>query len=441
MTALPPGPSSQLLALIRYLRDPIHCLLPLAKRYGDPFTFPGKPPMVCTGDPACIKAIYAADPDTFAPLLTDMADFLGRRSLLLLQGAEHRRSRKIMSPPFQGARMRAYGAAMCRITEARTAAWQAGQTVSIAEAAQHISLDVILQAVFGVTDPARMAELATLLLQITNGISPLLAIFPGLRRELGGIGPYASFLRRRRRLAEALDALIAAGRAAGPREDILSLLLSARDENGEPLSDEEIRDQLVLLVFAGHETTAIGIAWACHALHLPENAAALDRLRAELPETDDEQAAEPEALAKLPYLEAVCQETLRRYPLAPAPNPRRLLRPFQLGPYTLSEGASVVAGIGLVHFREDIYPEPMRFQPERFLARQFSPFEFIPFGGGARRCLGASMALYEMKLVLATLLRRFRMRPRTLAPDRGSVRAANVGPAHGVRMIIEERRP
>jgi cytochrome P450 len=437
MTALPPGPSSQLLALLRYLRDPLYCLLPMARKYGDTFTFPGKPPMVCTGDPACIKAIYSADPETFAPLLADMADLLGRRSLLLLQGAEHRRSRKVMSPPFQGARMRAYGALMCHLAEARTAGWQAGQTVSVSETAQEISLDVILQAVFGVTDPARMAELAALLLQIVNGISPLLAIFPGLRREFHGVGPYASFLRRRRRLHESLDALIAAGRAAGPREDILSLLLAARDENGQPMSDEEIRDQLVLLVFAGHETTAIAIAWACHALHLPENAAALDRLRAEL----EGQAPDPEALAKLPYLEAVCQETLRRYPLAPASNPRRLLRPFQLGPYELPEGASVVAAIGLTHFREDLYPEPMRFQPERFLTRPFSPFEFIPFGGGARRCLGASMALYEMKLVLATLLRRFRMRPRSLAPDRGRVRAANVGPANGVRMVIEERRP
>src|SRR5262249_24148781 len=160
------------------------------------------------------------------------------------------------------------------------------------------------------------------------GISPLLALFPSLRREFGGIGPYASFLRRRRRLYTALDGLIAASRSAGPRQDILSPLVQARGEDGRPLSDEEIRDQLVLLVFAGHETTAISIAWACYALLRPENAGALERLTAELATLGED--ADAEAVAKLPYLDAVCQETLRRWPLAPAPAPRRLLRPFAL---------------------------------------------------------------------------------------------------------------
>ncbi|MBP6830203.1 MAG: cytochrome P450 [Deltaproteobacteria bacterium] len=434
MATLPPGPRSSLGFMVRYLRDPIGCMLPLAREYGDPVLFPGKPAVVFTGDPAGIKAIYSADPDTFEHLNQDLGVFVGARSLILLGGAEHRRARKLMTPPFHGARMRAYGEQIVRLTEQRTAAWRPGQRVSALDTLQHVSLDVILQAIFGVTEPERMASLSKLLLEITNGISPLIALVPSLRREFGGVGPYASFMRRRQRLHGQLDALIAERRAAGPREDILSLLLSARYEDGQPMPVDEVRDQLVLLVLAGHETTAIAIAWSLYALHRPENAAVLERLRAELEGADPA----PECMEKLPYLEATCQETLRRFPIAPAPSPRRLLRPFELMGYTLPAGMGVCAAIALAHFREEVYPEPMRFRPERFLERQFSPFEFLPFGGGSRRCLGAAMASYEMKLVLGTLLRRYRLRLDSLRPDTGAVRAANAGPARGVKMIVEE---
>lgn len=437
MSTLPKGPRSQLRTIYHYLRDPIGCMVPFAKEFGDPFLLGGKAPVVVTGDPAGIKAIYTADPDTFEPLAQDLGELIGARSLLLAKGAEHKRARKLMMPPFHGARMRAYGEGMCRLTEQRSADWQVGQTVPMLDALQEVSLDVILQAVFGVTDRAQMTELAKLLLEITNGISPLIAIFPGLRKNFGGVGPYASFVRRRKRLNDHLDRLITARREAGPREDILSLLLAARDEDGQPMPDDEIRDQLILLVFAGHETTAIAIAWALYALHQPENAAALSRLRDELAALGS--SPDPEALAKQPYLDAVCQETLRRYPIAPAPSPRKLLRPFDLMGYTLPAGMGVTAAIGIAHFREEVYPEPMRFRPERFLERQFSPFEFLPYGGGARRCLGAAMASFEFKLVLGTLLRRFRLRLASLKPDTGKVRAANAGPKNGVKMIIEER--
>ena len=412
-------------------------MVPLAQKYGDTLLFPGKPPLVMTGDPDGIKAIYTADPDTFEPLNKDFGVFIGARSLILLGGSEHRRARKLMTPPFHGARMRAYGEQIVRLTEQRTESLQPGQTAPMLELLQEISLDVILQVVFGVTERDRMTALARLLLDLTNGISPLIALFPALRREFGGVGPYARFLERRRRLHEKLDELIAARRASGPREDILSLLLAARDEDGQPMPDDEIRDQLVLLVVAGHETTAIAIAWALYALHQPDNAACLERLRADLSALPPD--PEPESLAKLPYLEAVCNETLRRYPLAPAPAPRKLLRPLALQGFDLPAGAGVAAAIGIAHFREEVYPEPLRFRPERFLERQFSPFEFLPYGGGARCCLGAAMASYEMKLVLGTLLRRLRLRLASLRPDKGTVRAANAGPARGVRMIVEAR--
>ncbi len=437
-TALPKGPRTTFFTLLRYLRDPLMCMVPLVKEYGDPFTFPGKPPTVFTGNPEAIRAVYTADPDTFETFSQDFAVFLGRRSLLLLSGAEHRRSRKLMMPPFHGARMRAYGEAMCRLTEEHTADWVPGQKVSMVEVARRISLDVILQAVFGVKGRGEMTELAGMLLEMVEGFSPLIALFPWMRREFFGIGPYASFMRRQRRLHERMDSLIASSREKGPGEDILSLLVHSRYEDGEPMSEEEIRDQLLLLVLAGHETTAIALSWACYALHRPESAPVLTRLQEELDALGPH--AEVERLSKQPYLEAVCQETLRRFPLAPAPSPRKLLRPMEVGGYTLPAGTGVGVAIGVVHFREDVYPEPLAFRPERFLERSFSPYEYVPFGGGARRCLGAALASYEMKLVLGTLLRRFRLRLTSLRPDMGKARAANVGPARGVKMVVEERR-
>jgi len=437
MSGLPRGPKSQLLTLLRYARDPVGCMIPLAREYGDTFTFPAKPPLVCTGDPAGIKAIYGADPDIFEPLNQDLGVFIGERSLILLAGAEHKRGRKLMMPPFQGARMRAYGDQMIRITDERLSALQTGQTIAMVDFLQEVSLDVILQVVFGVTVRERMQSLAKLLLEITNGIPPVLALFPALRKEFGGMGPFARFLERKRRLHAALDELMAIRRAEGPREDILSLLLEARTEEGAPMPDAEIRDQLVLLVFAGHETTALTMAWTLYALHRPENASSLQRLRDELSALGPD--PEPDKLAKHAYLEAVCDETMRRYPLAPAPNPRKLLRPFELLGYELSEGMAVAPAMGIAHFREDVYPEPLVFRPERFLERKFSPFEFLPFGGGTRRCLGAAMASYEMKLVLGTLLPRLRLRLASLKPDPGTVRAANSGPKNGVKMVVEER--
>jgi cytochrome P450 len=436
MNDLPPGPRSSFSSIIQYYRDPLGVMPRMAQRYGDPFTLRGNPPMVFTGDPAGIKAIYSADPATFAVTNKDMGFLLGSQSLILIEGDEHKRKRKLMMPPFHGARMRKYGEAMIRLTEQHTAEWKPGHTVSALEVAQKISLDVILEVVFGVRDPAGRGELATVLLELLNGFSPLLAMIPALRRELGGVGPFAKLLRRQRVVDGKLDALIADARATEPRDDILSLLVGARYEDGEPMTDDDIRQQLLLLVLAGHETTAIAMAWALDALHRPENAASRERLTEELRALGPE--PEPDQLDKLPYLEAVCQETLRRYPLAPAPSPRTLLRPLELMGRTLPAGTAVAAAIGVAHFREETYPEPLRFRPERFLERKFTPFEYLPFGGGARRCLGAAMAAYELRLVLGTIMGRFHVRLASQKPDRGKVRAVNVGPAHGVKLVVEQ---
>lgn len=425
--------------MVRYLRDPLGAMPALAKEHGDPFTLPGKTPLVCTGDPEGIKAIYTAPPETLEPLSSDLAVVLGPESLILIGGTEHRRKRKLMMPPFQGARMRAYGAAMQRLTEQHTAEWSPGRTVGAYAVAQQISLHVILEAVFGVRDPEGRAELGQQLLDLIEGFPPILVIMPALRRELGGVGPFAAFRRKQAVVHATLDTLIAEARRSEPREDILSLLVGARYEDGEPMTDEDVRAQLLLLVLAGHETTAISIAWALYALHQAPAIDALERLRAELRTLGP--TPTPEMIAALPYLDAVCQETLRRFPLAPAPAPRRLLQPLTLLGHTVPAGVGVAAAIGVTHLREDLYPEPLRFRPERFLERRFSPFEYLPFGGGARRCLGAALAAYEMRIVLGTLMHRFGLRLASDRPDPGKVRAANVGPAHGVEMVVESRRP
>jgi cytochrome P450 len=434
-----PGPRSQITLLWRYLRDPLTCMIPLRAQYGDTFTLPGQPPLVVTGHPDGIRAIYTAPPESLTPSNTDLSVFLGATSLILLGGAQHRRLRRLTMPPFHGARMRAYGDRIGALARTHTAEWSPGATVSVHTTAQQLSLAIILEGVFGVVEPERKVRLAQLLTAVLDGISPAIALVPALRREFGGFGPFAAFRRRQAALHAELDSLVAIARAEPPRDDILSLLVHARGDDGEPLTDEELRDQLLLLVVAGHETTGIAIAWAIHALHLPENAPALEQLRAEVDTLGPDEA--PAAVDELPWLRAVCDETLRRYPGAPAPAPRRLLAPLELLGQTIPQGAAVAAAIGLVHFREELYPEPMVFRPERFLGdRRFTPFEFVPFGGGARRCLGAALAGYEMRLVVASLVHTFRMQPARPGPDPGKVRAANVGPRYGVQMRIEERR-
>jgi cytochrome P450 len=433
---LPPGPRSSIPLLYAYFTNPVECGARMAKTWGDTHTLPGNPPLVMTGDPAGIKAIYSADPDSFVPANQDMADLIGRHSMLLIHGAEHRAARKLMMPAFHGARMRAYGELMVRLTEQHTAAWRPGAKVNMLETAQAISLDVILQAVFGVRDPERMKALGAVILETVNGISPIVAAFQSLRRNFGGWGPWAAHQERMRRLHDQFGIAIATARQSETREDILAMLLHARDEHGQAMPDDEIEEHLLTLIFAGHETTAIAISWAIYALHRPENAAVLSKLRAALQELPPD--ATPDVVAKQPYLDAVCHETLRRYPLAPAPSPRKLVKPLELCGFTLPVGTNVAASIGMVHFNESLYPEPMTFRPERFLDRSFGPFEFIPFGGGARRCLGAALAAYEMRLVVATLIQRFALRLASNKPDKGTVRAANASPKSGIPLWVDE---
>lgn len=436
MTRLPPGPPrlGPLDFIQSALISPAPVLRRLARKHGPTFRIgTSTGPITFTGDPEAIRALYTADPDTFDVFGVEVtAPIFGTGGVTVTRGERHRRDRKLIAAPFHAA-LRGYGAAISAISTEVAGRWAPGRVFSMLDATQAIALDVIIRVVFSVEGTARVRAARDAIVRLMEAMSPLIFIFPEVRRELGGLGPWSRFLRAR----EALDALLLEeirarrGKTEG-REDILSLLVAARDDEGAGLGDAELLDQLRTLLFAGHETTAVALACALHALH--REPAALARVRAEIEALGPD--PDPDALAALPYLDAVCQETLRLHP--PVVDVGRVVRrPFALGGYTIPAGESITASPLLLHGREDLYPDPARFRPERFLERKPSPFEFIPFGGGARRCLGAAFAMMEMKVALGTLLRGRRLRIASAAPLSHVRRGITLGPRGTVPMILE----
>jgi cytochrome P450 family 110 len=434
MTSLPPGPRFGLPTLWRYLRDPYGSTLRMFERHGDPHTVRslGRP-MVMTGDPALIRAILSADPDGYEAWGVDlMAPAIGKESLILLSGERHRAARKLLMPPFQGARMRTYGASIQAIARAEAARWRPGQPFAMQQATQAISLRIILQAVFGITDPEASQRYERALVAAIAALSPSLLFIKALQHEYGGIGPWARLQRLTRAVETMVYAELAARRASpAPREDILSMVMAARYDDGTPMTDRQLFETLMTIVVAGHETSAIAIAWACYFVH--RDPAVRDRLLDELATLPAD--ADPDAITRLPYLEAVCHETLRLHPVAGG-IARTLKRPMQLGAWELPAGVDVSPSIIGLHHRPELYPEPTRFRPERFLERSFGASEYLPFGGGHRRCIGAAFASYELKLVLATILRE---RPLRLVSDRpigARPRSTVIGPARPIELVL-----
>ncbi len=448
--SLPPGPRSTLLSTYKALRWPFEEYRRWIERYGDPMTIPAlNGTVVLTGDPSAIKQIFSLRPDAYEPFAVEaMRPLVGGESVLLVGGSSHKRLRKLMAPPFRGERMRAYGSIMIDAAQRGFAALTPGQRFTVQSRTQAISLEVIIRAVFGVDERAAVAESERAMVETMEAVHPAFMFARALQRDFFGLGPFAKFTRARDRALALLGRQIDECRARPEgREDILAMLVAARDEDGEGLRDEEIRDQLVTLLVAGHETTAIALAWALYWLHRDDDARA--RLLEELDTFDtldthgarggDEGALDPGRVAALPYLSAVCNETLRLNPIVPD-IVRVLKRPITLKGFELPAGVAVCPAAALAHQDPAIYPEPERWRPERFLERTYSPFEFLPFGGGHRRCIGAAFAVYEMKLVLAALLREHRLRLVSSAPVRPVRRNITMAPEGGVEMIYEGRR-
>ncbi len=428
---LPPGPASPAVVQgLQYALRPARFFSTCSERFGEVFTvrMPVAPStVVMFTNPEAIRQIFAGDENELRGGESSVAlrPLLGASSILALDGARHERQRRLMMPPFHGERMLAYGETMCAIADHAIQRWPIGRPFPIHREMQAIALEVILRTVFG-AEGTRLDALRILLQRFARLATNLLWLWPPLQVDLGPLSPWGRLVRVRRELDAFLFAEFARRRAesiAG-RDDVLSLLLVARDEDGEPMSDAELRDQMMTLLFAGHETTATALAFAFHnVLRHPE---VLDRLRAEL------------AQGKPEYVEATAKETLRLNPIVSEVG-RVLSRPMRIGGWDLPAGVAAAPCIYLTHRRPDLWPEPERFDPERFVGRRTSPYEFFPFGGGVRRCLGMAFALYEMKIVLAQVLSRVELRLATgyrMQPVRRSITLA---PSRGMPVVVARR--
>ena len=440
------GPSnSAFVQLMNWIFRPLDFLEDCARQYGDTFNLNlmGLPPFTVVSNPQGIEEIFSVDAKKFDVGRTNnlAAGLLGNNSLVLLDGAPHRRQRKLMMPPFHGEKVRSYAETICQITQKVSDRWQEKQSFPIHGAMQDITLETILHVVFGLSEGERLQQIKPPLIEFLNLTdSPLKAsviFLPLLQQDWGEWSPWGKVVRYKQKIYSLLQAEIDERRAnSALGNDVLSLLMSARDERGEGLSDIELKDQLMTLLVAGHETTATALSWALYWIHkLPR---VKQKLLAEL---DDRPVdADPMAIARLPYLTAVCNETLRIYPVAFIAFLRFAKSPIEVMGHQFDSEAMLAPAIYLTHHREDLYPEPKQFRPERFLERNYSPYEFLPFGGGNRRCIGYALALLEMKLVLATILTNWDLSLKSDRPSLPKRRGATIAPNNGVPLILNGRR-
>ena len=432
-TGLPPGPRTwALLQAVRYARAPLDFLIALQRRHGDIFTlsFPFFGRLVYVTHPDLVKQVFTGPPDQMhagEANATVLEPALGPNSVLTLDDEPHMRQRKLLLPPFHGDRIQAYGDLIREVTMREMETWPVGEPFALRPHTQRITLAVIMRAVFGVHDERRLDRFERLIETFSRRVNAVIA-FPMLRRDLGPLSPWGKFLRARRELDEFIYEEIDLRRAevarddAGEHDDVLSVLLEARHDDGAPMSDEELRDELVTVLGAGHETTATGLAWAME--RLLRTPAALARLRESVAAGEDE------------YLEATIKETLRARPVIVDVG-RKLTSPLRIAGYELPAGTFVVPAIAALHYREDLFPEPEAFRPERFLEGKADSYAWIPFGGGVRRCIGAAFAEYEMRIVLRAFLERAELSAPDPTPERVKVRNITLAPARGARVVLE----
>ncbi len=397
-SALPAGSRAPaLVQAARFARDPLGFTARTYRRYGEPFTIrtPGFGLSVVFSSPDLVRQVVTGAPSVFHAGLSNapLKPVAGPWSLLVLDRERHLSQRRLLLPPFHGERLNAYGALITELSEREVAGWPRGTPFRLAERMQRLTLDVIVAVVFGITETGRVDELRRRLPAFV--ISARRLVFWGTvaTRDVGPIRPHATFVEQRAAIDALLDAEVAERRRAGDlasRSDILSMLVAARHEDGSPMSDAEIRDELMTLVLAGHETTATAATWAMDLLL--RHPAVRDRVAA-----DDGSDGT--------YLDAVCREVLRIRPVVPMVG-RVVTEPVRIGTHELPAGTGLVASILLAHHRPDVFPQPEAFRPERFLTDGEVPsYGWLPFGGGVRRCIGASFAQFELATILRVLAR------------------------------------
>ncbi len=436
----PPGPRAPaLVQTAMYVREPVRALERWAAEHGDLFTIKlasvGR--FVFAAAPREIRQIFTADPEHVQAgrAAGQILPIVGPQSVLTLDGQPHHRHRRMMLPPFHGERMSAYAEVMRAATLRAMASWPTHAAFPLHPQLKQVAVEVLLRTVFGITSPARIAAFARRFSDLMDRwSSPLLPMLAFYGVDPIEIAPWLPVARRKRALDRALHAEIAArrGRTDPDATDIFSLLLAARDEHGEPLSPAELRDELVTLMIAGHETSAAALAWAIERiLTHPEVEA---RLREELASITRDGVVDVTAVDKLPYLDGVVRETLRQRPIL-AFVARRTTVPFEIGDYRVPAGTFLCPAIHLAHRRAEAYPEPDQFRPERFVGKKLDPYAWLPFGGGGRRCLGIAFALFEIKVILATVLAGSRLRLEAGAPLPRTQLGITVAPARGTRVI------
>jgi cytochrome P450 family 135 len=414
---------------VGWIARPLPWLERCRARYGDVFTLniAQEGAWVMLSHPDHVKQVFTGDPAVFHAGEANIVlrPVLGPNSVLLLDDAEHMAQRRLMLPSFHGERMQRYEALMTEVAQEEVSRWPVGEPFSLLPRMQSVTLEVIMRAVFGFREPDRLAELRARLKRMLDSTTRMrqlvtMAVLGPERVESVGLfrralAPVDEMLideARRRRAADDLD----------ERDDVLSLLVQARHEDGRPMSDTELRDELFTLLVAGHETTATSLSWAIE--RLVRHPDKWERLREEALGTEDA------------YADAVAKETLRLRPVLPIVV-RRLTQPVEIGGWPLPAGTYVTPCIHLVHRRPDVYPEPHSFRPERFLDQPAGTYTWIPFGGGVRRCLGATFALFEMKTVLRAVAREAPLRPARQEPERIARRVITLVPGRGAEVVME----
>ena len=415
----------------------------LRERFGDSVTFvikglgfnrglKGKSFVVAL-TPEGARQILSADPKGYNAFWKDgFGGVAGTGSLWVLEKDMHHRERQLLSPAFHAQIFRGYGEIIRAIVRKKTDQWYAGHRIRVLDTTLAISMEIIMRVMFGMGDDGFMEEGRRVLKQVWKNMHPLIVFFPLLQRRWFPL--WARYAHAKNEFADWATRYLAARRARNePTDDVLGHMLSARSEDGIPMRDEDICSELITILLAGHETTATALAWALY--DLGSHPDILKRLRLELDALGLD--PDPETVTKLPYLSAVCNETLRLHTLLPEIG-RELAEPLKLFERTIPAGDAVAVSIMSIHHDPSLYPEPDRYYPDRFLHRTYSPFEFLPFGGGHRRCLGSGLSDYEMRITLAEIVTHFDFEP--AAVEREIRHDIAMGPKNGVRLHIKGRR-
>ena len=424
---------------VHYTLKPLEYMEQAARRSGDLFNAPvigSHETILFVSNPKGIQKLFSGSPTITAPANALLQPIVGDRSIFGLTGERHQRERRLLMPPFHREQIPQYGELILELTEQAMARLRPGEQFLARTLMQTVSLEVILKVVFGLGEGERFAQLKQLIVALTDsfqnmGVSSALFL-PALQQDFL---PWGKFQKIRRQISQLLNAEITERRRQdiSQRRDILSLLMATRDEDGQPLSDAELHDELLTMLIAGHETTASAISWALYWTY--QNGQVYQRLRQELEALGPD--PDPMDIVRQPYLGAVCNEALRIYPIAILTVPREVTAPMEFMGHRLQPGTRLYGAIYLTHHRQDLYPNSHRFIPERFLERQFSASEFLPFGGGQRRCIGEVLAMFEMKLVLATLVSRYQLSWVGKQPEIPKRRGVTMAPGRGVEMVFE----